>query len=373
MPPASKSDHGPRINIAISAHGFGHLTQSIAVARALRQHNPEIRLRFQGNLSRKVIADRLGNDEFEHDQRGFDIGLIQPDPLQCDLRQTAIAYAELHANFKGKVNAESRNLADWGADIVVADIPYLVIAAAAKAGIESIAIASLSWDRVVASYFDLNEPGPQAWQADILSAYADTSLALLPEPALSGDCFSRTRPIPPIAISGTPLPQLRERLQITDTDQRPLILCSLGGISANNLPTRQMLQDQRFHWLVNAEQLPLADHIHKLTSLDDLRYQDVLASADGLVSKPGYGTAVEAVVNQLPFVYTSRGHFPDESVIMQWLQGKGRCQHISQQSWLAGEFGDHLQQLSAQTPKPRVIANGAEVAASIILEDLRQR
>ena len=366
-------DHGPRINFAISAHGFGHLTQSIAVARALLQSNPDIQLRFQCNLPRRVIADRLGNDEFEHDQRSFDIGLIQPDPLQCDLEQTAIAYAGLHANFRDKVNTEGRNLADWGTDILVADIPYLSIAAAAVAGIESIAIASLSWDRVLASYYDLDAKGPKSWQADILSAYAETSMALLPEPALPGDCFPSTRPIPPIAISGNPLPQLRGLLLIADDDQRPLIVCSLGGISANNLPLIQMQQDPRFHWLINAEQIPSGDHMHSMASVNDLRYQDILASADGLVSKPGYGTAVEAAVNQLPFVYTSRGNFPDETVIMQWLLDKGRSQHISQQSWLAGDFGDYLEQLSDQAVKPPVIANGAEVAACIIQDYLGQR
>ena len=58
---------------------------------------------------------------------------------------------------------------------------------------------------------------------------------------------------------------------------------------------------------------------------------------------------------------------------MQWLLDKGRSQHISQQSWLAGDFGDYLEQLSDQAVKPPVIANGAEVAACIIQDYLGQR
>jgi len=105
--------------------------------------------------------------------------------------------------------------------------------------------------------------------------------------------------------------------------------------------------------------------------IDQLMFdQDILASTDGLVSKPGYGTAVEAVVNQLPFVFTSRGNFPDEAVIIDWLQRKGRCQHISQHAWSAGEFGNHLQQLSEQPKKPEVVADGATVAAEIIRDYL---
>ena len=127
----SRPDNGPRVNFVISAHGYGHLSQSIAVAKALQQTNPDISLRIQCHLARDVIAARLGDHAFEHDRRAFDVGLIQPDPLTCDLEPTAQAYDRLHENFSQKIKAESRNLLHWGADIVIADIPYLSIAAAA--------------------------------------------------------------------------------------------------------------------------------------------------------------------------------------------------------------------------------------------------
>ncbi len=364
------SDHGPRINFAVSAHGYGHLTQAIAVAQAMLKHNPQTRLRFQCGLERDIIADKLGTSGFEHDQRAFDIGLIQPNPLNCDLERTAVAYDHLHDGFVTRVKAEAQNLRDWGADLVIADIPYLSIAAAASAGIDSIGIASLSWDKVISAYFDLNQQAPRRWYADTLSAYAETSLALLPEPALAGDCFQHKRPIPPIAIRGKFLPELRPRLGIAKDDQRPLVICSLGGIAATSLPLKQMYQDQRFHWLINVNHVPPGENMHRLASVSDLRYQDILASAEGLVSKPGYATAVEAAIHQLPMVYTSRGHFPDEPVIMKWLQQNARAFHISEASWLAGEFGDHLQQLIETPQKPAIHANGAEVAVSLIQQYL---
>ena len=217
----------------------------------------------------------------------MDVGLIQPDPLNCDLRRTARAYARLHDDFPSRVAEEARKLSDWGADLLIADIPYLSIAAAARAGIDSIAIASLSWDRVISAYFDLKQKAAGRWYADSLSAYAETSLALLPEPALAGDCFRHKRPIPPIAVAGNHLPELRTRLGIAPDDQRSLVVCSLGGISAARLPLKPMQQDQRFHWLVNINPVPLGDHIHRLSVVGDLRYRDIIASCDGLVSKPG--------------------------------------------------------------------------------------
>ncbi|MEJ2212511.1 MAG: hypothetical protein P8Y20_00220 [Gammaproteobacteria bacterium] len=93
-----------------------------------------------------------------------------------------------------------------------------------------------------------------------------------------------------------------------------------------------------------------------------------MASVDGIVSKPGYGIATEAVHYQLPFLFTCRGDFPDEPDIVDWLKSYGRSEEIDQKQWLSGNFGDNLIELIQQSPKAKIKCNGAEVAAKIIVE-----
>ena len=113
------------------------------------QRHPDIELSIQCGFPKEVIARRLGNDHFEHDQRSLDVGLVQPDPLSVDLAKSQAAYRRLHQHYEQKVNAESRRIQARSPDLVISDIAYLPIAAAAQAGVPAVALASVSWDHII--------------------------------------------------------------------------------------------------------------------------------------------------------------------------------------------------------------------------------
>ena len=47
-----------------------------------------------------------------------------------------------------------------------------------------------------------------------------------------------------------------------------------------------------------------------------LAYQDVVAAADLVITKPGYGIVSECVANGTPLLYTSRGRFVEYDVFV---------------------------------------------------------
>ena len=208
------TDHGPRIHLSISSHGYGHLTQAIALARALLKQDPDIVFRIQCNFSKQIIAERLGNSHFVHEKCSMDIGLIQKDPITPDLDATYKAYSALHHNYNERVANESEQLKKWQPDLVISDIPYLPLAAASRIGIPSVALASLTWDSIIKAYFDINEAEPAQWYAEARASYSDVVLALLPAPAMSGDCFLNKKQLPPIAVLGQRQATLRAALGI---------------------------------------------------------------------------------------------------------------------------------------------------------------
>ena len=363
------ADHGPRIHLTISSHGYGHLSQAAALTRELIKQVPDAILRVHCNFPKKVITERLDYDDFEHDKCSMDIGLIQKDPITPDLDATYRAYAALHNNFTERVANEAERLKDWHPDLVISDIPYLPLAAASRAGIPSISLASLTWDYIIEAYFNLNESAPAKWHADARASYGETTLALLPTPAMSGDCFPNKRVIPPITVLGKRQSAFRSALSIKDNDNRPLILCSLGGIPGAKLPISVMAKETDFHWLVNGCYFRASENIHSLDDCKNWQYKDVIASVDGLIGKPGYGMAVEAAAHGLPFVFFRRGHFPDEPFIVDWLYKSTRTKEISSEDWSAGLFVEPLIELfDSPAPKPPH-CNGAEVGA-LVIKDL---
>src|SRR5262249_49209701 len=48
-----------------------------------------------------------------------------------------------------------------------------------------------------------------------------------------------------------------------------------------------------------------------------LFYEDLVAAADVVVSKPGYGIVSECVANHTPLLYTSRGRFAEYDVMLR--------------------------------------------------------
>lgn len=361
----------PRINVAISAHGYGHLTQTVAVLQALSHRYENMTLRIQCDLERSIIADRLGKHDFEHEKIPMDVGLVQPDPLNVDMSSSLAAYAVFHERFEEKVKTESLKLRTWGADIVLSDISYLALAAAASAATPGIALASLTWDHIVKAYFDLDSPKVHVWYQQIQEAYRLSTLALLPKPALAGQSFKQVKHIPPVYIPGQRNASIRNELGLRTGDTRPLVLCSLGGIGSAQIPAKAMLEQRDYHWIIHMDQaLPAADHMHTIERLAHWPYRHIIASVDAVIGKPGYGTAVEVAAHDLPFVYTRRGHFPDEPVISQWLDRHTRSLEISNADWFAGNFTQPLRTLWGQNKKPELNFNGAEEAAEILSDFL---
>lgn len=94
-------------------------------------------------------------------------------------------------------------------------------------------------------------------------------------------------------------------------------------------------------------------------------YLDLLASCDVVLTKTGYGTQTEVVVNQIPTLCIDREDWPEQSYLNMWHQQHGEVRFINWQQLIQTDiFVDHLQQLLAVTwQKPEVSHQGAQQAA----------
>lgn len=357
---------GKRIWCAVSGHGYGHFSQTAPILNALARRLPDLTLHVTGNLPRALIARNLTRP-FTHDPQNRDVGLIQSDPMTVDLAATAAAVNRLHREWPERLERETARMRAAAPDLVLADIPYLPLAACHRLGIPGIAIASLTWDEVLAAYFPRHPALPE-WLETIRAAYRLTTLALLPAPALPTHPFPRAEATPPVTTPGHARSDaLRAELGISDP--RPLVLVTLGGIPASGLPIPALAQDDRFHWLLDTPPTDTpADHVHFLATVRHWPFNDLTASVDGIVSKPGYGMAVAAGINRKPFLYVRRGTFPDETPIGSWIEKRGRARELTGEAFRQGQFGEAMRALMALPPPPQPDADGAETVAELLCE-----
>ncbi|HIJ85031.1 MAG: hypothetical protein HW380_891 [Magnetococcales bacterium] len=358
---------------AVSGHGYGHLSQVAPIIDHLVLMEPELRIMVAGKLDPEVVKNfvRVGHSL---DPLGRDVGLVQTDPLVVDLEATRASYIAMQGCWEELVDAEVAKLRAWSADLVVADIPCVTIAAAHKLNIPSVAIASLSWDHVIKAYFSLDDPDIRACWQRMRDNYAKATLALHPEPSIVGDTFPRCEKIPPLVSQARGRKQdLRRALGIGADDARPLIMVNLGGMPSNILPMENIAQENRYHWLFKETQLPIVDHVHCSDKMWQWPFGDVLASVDAIVSKPGYGIAIHSAAMGVPLLYVRRQQFPDEDPICQWLSKHSAALEIGAETFASGRWHAEIQRLLHTSFPLRPECNGAEKAAEKILGLLRAR
>jgi L-arabinokinase len=338
----------------ISGHGFGHAVRSVELIKALVAARPDARIVVKTSAPAWLFETIPGTSvtvvPFE-----ADTGITQHDSVTLDERDSLQRAIAFYSGFDALARREAEFLRSAGATVVLGDTPPLAHAAAARAGVPSVAIGNFTWDWIYEGYDSFVAQGSHVI-ATIRAAYAQATRALrLP---MHGGFESMTAvvDIPFIARHSTRDPaDTRHKLGVPD--DRPFVLASFGayGLAAE---FEEIARKQRLTVRAPRAQLD-----------DGLVYPDAVAAADLVVSKPGYGIVSECVAGNTPLLYTSRGRFAEYDVFVAEMPRVLRCAFIPQDDLRAGHWRPHIDALLKQPPPPeRARTDGAAVAVKAIVE-----
>ncbi|MFZ5620299.1 MAG: hypothetical protein ACOY5W_04680 [Pseudomonadota bacterium] len=354
--------------VAISSHGYGHGAQTAAVLAAVRARLPQLRLTLLTGLPRAFLAERIGGDFTLIDWRA-DFGMRMTSALDVDLERSGDAYAAFHADWPAQVDAACTRLEAVAPDLLLANVPYLPLAAAARLGLPALALCSLNWAGIYRHYFGARPEAP-AVLADMEAAYNAARHFLCPAPSMAMPELGNVRPIGPLARLGRPRrAQLCDRLGIADT--RRIVMIAPGGIPLR-LPLETWPADPDIAWIVPQAWGVERPDMHAFEALG-LGFTDALASVDALLGKLGYGTVAECACNGVPMLYIPRPDWPEEHCLADWLARHGRCAPVPREVVAAGRLRGLLDALWAQPARPLPAPTGAEEGATLIAAELRPR
>lgn len=321
------------------------------MVNALRRHLPALRVTVRTALPHGLLRRRL-EGEFHLVPAPTDVGLVMGSALEVLVEETARAYAELHRSWEETVAAEAEALRHLAPDLVLANVSHLSVAAAARAGIPAVALCSLNWADLYLHYCGHRPEAPRIHR-QILESYRRARLFLQPEPSMPMKALPRRRRVGPIA---------RKVAQGRSPDH--LVLVSWGGLELSSSPERwPRLAGVR--WVFSG---PRATDRQDFVTLEDLGdpFLEVLGRSRVLLTKPGYGSFVEAAANGVPVLYVSRGDWPEEPWLVTWLERHGLCRRLDRQKLQEGSFAAELEEL-LEAPRPSPVeAPGAEQAAEVL-------
>lgn len=339
----------------ISGHGFGHASRSIEMLNALATRRRDVRLIVRTSVPAWLFR-ASAPPHIELMPLESDVGVVQIDSLNVDEDETVRRAAAFYGSFERRVETEAAFLAAMRAAVVVGDIPPLAFAAAAQARVPSVAVGNFTWDWIYSGYDGFGRGA--AGLIDTMRAAYSTATRALRLPLHGGfDAMAAvTTDIPFIARRSRREPaDTRARLGIAG--DRPFVLASFSAADLD-LPYRDIAEAEQLTVLAPEREAPAS-----------LTYPDLVAAADLVISKPGYGIVSECVANGTALLYTSRGRFIEYDVFVAEMPRVLRCRYLPQEDLLAGRWRGAVKAILEQTPPPeRPAINGADVAADAILE-----
>lgn len=351
--------------VDISAHGFGHLAQTAVVLNALDIKN--IRLTIRSLAPAHVLRERIRHpfDLITYQQ---DNGVVMHDALRVDADATMRWYQDFHASYAQRRRQAAMELKLLKADLVFADVPYLSLDAAGLLGVPAIALCSLNWADIFDTYCG-HFSGARQIHTEILNAYAQADLFLQATPSMPMQNLSNTLPIAPIALKGSK--QAGALHQHVECKGRAIfILVSLGGIGID-FSLEQWPALNGVYWIFPDQALYLQRDDFFAQSCFDLEYIDLLSSCDLVVTKTGYGTQTEAVINRVPAFCVRRAGWPEQPYLFDWHKQNGDVVFIDWSSIQDGSFADELDSILKTTwSKQLVMPDGGRKAAEIIMAAL---
>jgi len=244
-----------------------------------------------------------------------EFGAVMIDAATIDRSATIARYRALHARLPRAIGALADTIRDRRCGVVLSNMSYIATAAAAAAGVPSVAFCSLAWHEIAAACF----ADPPELPREMLACYLQATCVLRLQPGTPFAGLPSTAVARPIARVGRARrDELAAWLHIDPA--RPIALLSFSVLPARVPP---LLAAPHDFALVG----PAEWRDYGVAVIEDapLPYPDLLASVDVVVSKAGYGTAAEVCCASIPAVLLDRPDWPEQRYVVDWLHAHGRC------------------------------------------------
>lgn len=349
-----------RLRYYISGHGLGHASRSLQILASLRRRHPQLAVEIVSCAAPWFLAAATG-DGIPLRRAAFDIGVVQRDSLEMDLSASVEAWQTLLEQRDPRLAAESASLRQSQVDLVVSDIPALPLAAARRAGIPGVGLSNFSWDWILRGL--VAEAPAFAAIADRLETdYAEAERFLvLP---FHGD-FAAGPEVEhlPLVARRARRPAAAVRTDLGIPAGRRLALISFGGFGLADFDFSPLARLEDWFFL---SEPGLDQQLPNLRSIPpgSFPYPDLVAAADVVVTKPGYGIVSEAIANRTALLYTERGNFREQQLLVAGIRRYGRTLRIGNEELRSGNWGEALDALLALPAPTQTLASDGDVVAA---------
>lgn len=363
-----------RILFALTSHGLGHTMRSLAVARSLKNRHPDVEIVVATTTPQTRVARELGTP-FVYRPVDYEPGTLQCNCFEMDIPGTRQAYRRYVEDRPRRLGAEIDFLHASGCTAVVSDIPALPVHAAAQVGLPAIGISNFTWDWILGPLFAGSDV--ESVVALLAADYAGGTIQLRLPFGPDESPFPRSEPAPLVSRRARlDAKEVRRRLEIPQRDPHRLVVVCPGGWDPDAWAPIHVRRCDGVRFLTVGDlpvtaDAPLHRFPHELPL--GVTFPDLVAAADLVVSKPGYGIASECASHRTGMVVIERPLFREGPLLLEtFRRWGGPIGELSLADFFAGQWESALVSvLSSQSRWSDIPTDGTNRVARRLAEILK--
>lgn len=346
----------------VTAHGYGHGVRSCAVCR---EFSDDLMLHFRTALPATFFTEELKRP-FSLTPLSLDCGCMQTDGVSVNIPLTLQTYRECAERNAQLLTQEVRWCHENNIHGIVSDIVPFAFDIAKAAGVRSCAITNFTWYDIYRDYV-----GDHGWFTPYLeqirAQYAQADLLLAMHPSLPMDYFPQRKNIAVVGRKGQPSrEQLCATLGLNPAKHLGLLYTGIFGMDSVDWKGLERFGDWEFLGLY---ELPGSPANFRLIQKGVFAYEDVCASVDCVISKIGYGTYAESLLNGVPLLYLPRTDFAEYPTLEQAVRHWGGGYELSVADYYALRWDGALEAVQHR-PRPVPIQSDGPGSAARLIEQL---
>ncbi|WP_242269622.1 glycosyltransferase [Bacillus cereus group sp. BfR-BA-01408] len=311
----------------VSEYGFGHATRCIALIRGMLSVRKDVRIIVCNSFALQFIRTSLngyGDRVIFHDVE-TDVGFILKEhSLDLDKEKLEQSYEEFCVKLTQKINNEINFLSTFSVDCIISDISPIAFEIADELGVPSIGISNFTWYTAYKNI--ISDDSLQVFKdmykkMDYFYTLAGSNEENLARLNTSSFHFY-SRIINPLEVK-----QLRKKLN--PTGEKQIIFIPLGmKIDIGDITTFPLWDDERYVFIVSHNMNIVHINVHKIPK-NYTESQNYIATADCVISKAGWGTVSEAILQNKPLLIIDREGMSEDQNTIRFLKDNNLCNLIT--------------------------------------------
>ncbi|MGP7818229.1 glycosyltransferase family protein [Niallia sp. 01092] len=299
----------------ISDYGYGHASRSIAIIRGLLERKSNIHVVICTSFAIPFLNQSLPSKRVSIRNINTDVGYyVNEQTIRPDIKKINKEYDLFIENWTEKVKEEENFLTENEIDFVISDISPLPFEAASNLKIPSVGISNFTWYTAYENIVDTAKLDVFKRAYDKMNHFF--LLAGNKERSWNGNkkyysFYARK-------VDDEEVVKIKNA--VNPNQDKKIIFFGLG-MKINNVDVQSLpiWSSENCVFIVSSNVSIKRENVFSIP-VDDTESQHYIAASDLVISKAGWGTISEAVVNEVPLLILNRKELKEDQNTIQYIK-----------------------------------------------------